>query len=105
MKKIQSQKQLLEDIFAVEDIHSVKNKVVVHTDVFKEGLIIEKISNNCSVFCLTNYKYDKNSDVIDGSIQIVYFPISEKELNKRFKLLANNIQKGEEVCGMKKEKI
>lgn len=105
MKKIESQKQLLEDIFAVEDIHSEKYRVVVHTDVFQEGLIVEKVSENCSVLYLTNHKYDKKSDVTDGSIQIVFFPISEKELNKRFKLLANNIEKGEEVCGMKNEKI
>lgn len=105
MKKIQSQKQLLEDIFAVEDIHSEKNKVVVHTDMFEEGLVIEKVSKDCSVIYLTNHNYNENSDVTDGSIQIVYFPILEKQLNKRFKLLANNIEKVGNLCGTKNEKI
>lgn len=105
MTKIKSQKQLLEDIFAVEDIHSEKNKVVVHTDMFEQGLVIQKISKDCSVLYLTNYNYNENSDVTDGSIQIIFFPILETQLNKRFKLLANNIKKEGNLCGTKKEKI
>ena len=105
MKKLESQKQLLEDIFAVEHIHSNKKKLIVRTDVFEDGLIIQKVSSNCTMLYLNDHDYIAKNDVSDGSIQIIFFPISHKELNKRFKLLADCISKKEELCGMKTEKI
>lgn len=105
MKKLESQKQLLEDIFAVEHIHSNKNKLIVRTDVFEDGLIIQKVSSNCTMLYINDLDYMAKSDVSDGSIQIIFFPISHKELNKRFKLLSDSISKKEELCGTKTEKI
>ena len=104
MKKLESQKQLLEDIFAVEHIHSNKKKLIVRTDVFEDGLIIQKVSSNCTMLYLNDHDYIAKNDVSDGSIQIIFFPISERELNKRFKLISNTIKK-EILCGTKTEKI
>lgn len=104
MKKIESQKQLFEDVFAVEHIHSSKNKLVIRTDVFEDGLIVQKISTNCTMLYINDLDYIAKNDVSDGSIQIIFFPISEKELNKRFKLISNTIKK-EILCGTKTEKI
>ena len=105
MKKIESQKQLFEDVFAVEHIHSSKNKLVIRTDVFEDGLIVQKISTNCTMLYINDLDYMAKSDVSDGSIQIIFFPISHKELNKRFKLLSDSISKKEELCGTKTDKI
>ena len=46
MKKLESQKQLFEDVFAVEHIHSSKKKLVIRTDVFEDGIIVQKVSAN-----------------------------------------------------------
>jgi len=105
MKKLESQKQLFEDVFAVEHIHSSKKKLVIRTDVFEDGIIVQKVSANCTMLYINDLDYMAKGDVLDGSIQIIFFPISEKELNKRFKLLANSILKKEELCGTKTDKI
>ena len=105
MKKIESQKQLFEDVFAVEGIHSSKKKLIIRTDVFEDGLIVQRISTNCTMLYINDLDYLAKSDVSDGSIQIIFFPISHKELNKRFKLLADSISKKEDLCGTKTEKI
>lgn len=105
MKKIESQKQLFEDVFAVEDIHSSKKKLIIRTDVFEDGIIVQRVSVNCTMLYINDLDYMAKSDVSDGSIQIIFFPISHKELNKRFKLLADSISKKEDLCGTKTEKI
>lgn len=105
MKKLESQKQLFEDVFAVEHIHSSKKKLVIRTDVFEDGLIVQKVSANCTMLYINDLDYMAKGDVLDGSIQIIFFPISHKELNKRFKLLADCISKKEELCGTKTDKI
>ena len=105
MKKIESQKQLFEDVFAVEHIHSSKKKLIIRTDVFEDGIIEQRISTNCTMLYINDLDYMAKGDVSDGSIQIIFFPISEKELNKRFKLLANSISNKEDLCGTKTDKI
>lgn len=93
--KIENIKQLFEDVFSVESIHSNKKRIIVHTDTFKEGLAIEKIAKNCAILYLNNHDYESKQNVSDGSIQIVFFPTTQKELNKRFKLIAEAIGKKE----------
>jgi len=98
--KIENFKQLLEDVFAVEHIHSNKRKIIVRTDVFEEGLILEKVIKNCAMMYLNNYDYSTNG-VGDGSFQIIYFPITEKELDKRFKAISSAINKNQNPANHK----
>ena len=105
MKKLESQKQLFEDVFAVEHIHSSKKKLIIRTDVFEDGIIVQRISTNCTMLYINDLDYMAKGDVSDGSIQIIFFPISHKELNKRFKLLSDSISNKEDLCGTKTDKI
>lgn len=73
--------------------------MTICTDMFPEGLKIEKVAKNCALLCLSSYDYLSNVEVSDGSIQIIFFPITIKELNKRFNLLVNAFKKTKKLVG------
>ena len=95
--KIESLKQLLEDVFSVKSINSSKKKSIIYTDVFEKGLVLEKALNNCAMIYMNDYDYLTNG-VANGSFQIIFFPINRKELEKRLKIISNNIIKPTNLC-------
>jgi len=89
--KIESLKQLLEDVFSVKSIHSSKKKSIIYTDVFEKGLVLEKALNNCAMIYLNDYDYLTHG-VANGSFQIIFFPINRKELEKRLKTISRTTE-------------
>jgi len=89
--KIDNFDEMCLEYFLLNDA-DIKKKVIIKTDVFKEGLILEKVLKGCALLYLGNYDY-KNKPVNDGSMQVIFFPVTKKELTKRCKALEECIKK------------